>query len=238
MIITANIGRELSKPTEFDVNVPKDYDKVSRKHLTVRWQGADDGKDGILTIEDHDTPNGTFVNNRRYAKKKLEETDVVHLGGKTKDDYQLDVKALFAAFKQAELKQRTDFSEEFKDIKAVAIKYYDEKQKILKLKGWNQRLVMYGVPTIVTTVLGLFVTNNKFYNMLFMVLGFLVGMFVDMAFGKDERGKIEDLKLKYQPKYRCPKCGYRFNLEAHHWKQLEAEGCPNPKGCDAKFGKP
>jgi hypothetical protein len=237
MDLIAHIGRDLPEPTEIDINVPNEFLNVSHQHATISWHGINNGKEGIVVIEDHDTSNGTFVNGRRYAKTKLHEDDVVCLGGNSKDDYHLNLKKLFADFKQAELKERTDFSEEFVELKQVSVSYFKEKQKIMKVKGWTQRLVMYGVPTIVSTGLGFLVTEKSLSRLLFMVLGFVLGIIVDFMFSKDEREKMEDLRLKYQPRYRCPKCGYKYNLETQHWKQLEAEGCSNPKKCDAKFKK-
>jgi DNA-directed RNA polymerase subunit RPC12/RpoP len=43
---------------------------------------------------------------------------------------------------------------------------------------------------------------------------------------------ILDLQLKYQKKYKCPKCGKQYSLDLH-WKKLQADGCPF--GCGARF---
>jgi DNA-binding winged helix-turn-helix (wHTH) protein len=50
---------------------------VSRRHARLRW----DGGSGAVVIEDLDSTNGTFVNERRLdAAAALRDGDVIHLG--------------------------------------------------------------------------------------------------------------------------------------------------------------
>lgn len=236
MDIIVKIGRDLANGTKTDINVSKEYKKVSHLHAVITWHGVKKGREGVVTIEDKDTPNGTFVNGRRYARKKILENDTICLGGDTEEDYQLDLKKLFDDFRKMEMEQRTDFSEEFEELKKVNIEWLNEVKKITKIQGWRQRFVMYAIPTVVSMVLGYFVTTSTVYHIVFAALGFVIGMLIDFLDKRDMSEKRMDLKLKYQARYRCPKCGCQFNLETMHWKQLEADGCLNPK-CGAKFKK-
>lgn len=242
MDLTSTIGRDLLNPSGYDINVSNNYAKVSHSHVTIHWHGINNGKEGVVILEDHDTPNGTFVNGRRYVRVRLNETDKVRLGGDTKNDYQLDLKKLYASFKKAELSNRTDFSEEFE---SVIKKAYDDYTKdVLKIK---KRLSISGkIPQIIA--------NIAAYGISFLIslrwqkvgsLGYVLsGVFSVFTLSqtvrisdKQER-EIAKLQLKYQSKYCCPKCGVHFDFNSKTWAKLDTYGhCLNPK-CDAVFKKP
>ena len=82
MDLIAHIGRDLPKPIEFDINVSNEFLNVSRQHATVHWHGINNGKEGIVVIEDHDTPNGTFVNGQKLKSipLKLRTGDKIKFG--------------------------------------------------------------------------------------------------------------------------------------------------------------
>lgn len=242
MDLIAHIGRDLPEPIEFDINVSNEFLNVSRQHATVHWHGINNGKEGIVVIEDHDTPNGTFVNGRQYARVKLNENDTVRLGGNTKDDYQLDLKKLFDVFKQAELKKRTDFSEEFEN--EVKKAYMDYSQDVLKLK--KKMSVKGQIPKILASVAGYGVSSIiVHYYPAVGSIGFVLStVFMVFAVGpsigssdKQER-KIAKLQLDYQSKYCCPKCGRPYDFSSKTWAKLETYGHCIHSDCDAVFKEP
>ena len=84
MGIKIKIGREVEGSHAFCVS--SKYDKVSRHHANLYW------RDGIATIEDNGSTNGTFVNGNRITKTQIRENDIVWLGGFGPGCYQLDLK--------------------------------------------------------------------------------------------------------------------------------------------------
>jgi DNA-directed RNA polymerase subunit RPC12/RpoP len=72
-----------------------------------------------------------------------------------------------------------------------------------------------------------------------MVGSVLSGLIGALTMGKNTSRQeklsedILDLQLKYQNKYKCPKCGKQYSLDLH-WKKLQADGkCPF--ACGARF---
>ena len=119
MDIEIKIGREVAGAQV--LNVPSTYKKVSRRHASIYWQG------GVVTIEDNESSNGTFVNGKRIAKTKITENDAVWLGGKGEDgSYPLDVMKIFDSCRNIEKQHRTDYSKEFTDIKRAYQEYKQE----------------------------------------------------------------------------------------------------------------
>ena len=225
MEIQIKIGKEETGPKT--ITVPSTCKRVSRHHAKLLW------KDGILTIEDNESTNGTFVNGKRIAKTKVTENDTVWLGGVGGNDhYQVDVKKVFSACRESEEKQRTDYSKEFEDIKQAYIEYKAEESKLKNSQNVKMRVVNF-IPLVVgglCTLLG----GPGFIG---LAVGIVVTLILLSKSSKhDINDQITELQIKYQPRYCCPKCGTKFPLTTH-WRKLEADGkCPNPK-CNAEFVK-
>ena len=227
MEIEIKIWKEESGPNT--ITVPTTCKRVSRHHAKLLW------KDGIVTIEDNESKNGTYVNGKRIAKTKVGENDTVWLGEVGgKECYQLDMKKVFTSCREAEEKARTDYSKEFEDIKQAYIEYKAEETKIRNSQNIQQRIVNY-VPMIIGGVFALIPLG--FMRVIGLVLGITITLVMLSKTSKhDINEEITELQIKYQPRYCCPKCGTKFPFTTH-WKKLEAEGkCTNPK-CDAKFVK-
>ena len=237
MDIEIKIGREVEGAGA--MKVPSTFKRVSRRHATLYWH------DGIVTIEDNESANGTFVNGRRVAKTKVKESDVVWLGGDGEEEcYQLDMKKVFDSCRDAEKKARTDFSEEFEELKNVYIEYQAKVAKLKKEAATKSQLPRF-IPSIIVAVISIIITvalkdyriyAASFGSLLTTVVGFLTaGKSSDVNNNLSEQ--LTDLQIEYQQKYKCPKCGKDFNIATQHWKKLEAGGkCPNSK-CDAMFVK-
>lgn len=159
MDIEIKIGREASGAHA--IQVPSTFDKVSRWHATMRWH------DGIVTIEDHDSTNGTYVNGQRLAKFQtvtITENDIVWLGGLARDNrcYKLDLSQAFTTFPAAQSTpraaypqqnvgvstpnpvlgndQRTDYTKEFARLKKVYINYHKEMSELKKKSNISMQL--------------------------------------------------------------------------------------------------
>ena len=75
------IGRADEKPVDIDLEDQEPPDRVwcSRQHAVVHWDEAQ----GVLTIEDLNSANGTFVNRTRIhpgQKRQLYLGDVIQIG--------------------------------------------------------------------------------------------------------------------------------------------------------------
>lgn len=241
MDIQIKIGREVDGPS--DISVPAKCKKVGRKHATLLWH------DGVVIIEDNESRNGTFVNGKRIAKTKVREDDIVWLGERGEEEgYQLDLKKMYEWFRKMEKNNRTDYSEEFEDIKRAYIAYQsevDELKKKITVKSQLPIRILSFLPALVATVIILL--PNKSPNIITIritvmsVGASITGIINLLMIGKTGNAssrlveETEDLRIKYQPRYCCPKCGMKYPFTTH-WKKLRADGCPNPK-CNAVFMK-
>ena len=75
------IGRADEKPVDIDLEDQEPPDRVwcSRQHAVLHWDDAQ----GILTLEDLNSANGTFVNRARIhpgQKRQLNLNDVIQIG--------------------------------------------------------------------------------------------------------------------------------------------------------------
>lgn len=239
MEIEIKIGREVDGNSV--LLVPSTFKKVSRRHASLHW------KDGVATLEDNESTNGTFVNGKRIAKTKVGENDSVWLGGVNggADCYQLDLKKIFASCREAEGKLRTDYSKEFIKVKQAYIDYQHDVSE-LKKKATQQSQMPKLLASLVPAAIGLIillVSNDMTLRIVSMSIGsVLSGVVGILTMGKSSASneklteEITELQIKYQPHYCCPKCGMKYPFTTH-WKKLEADGkCPNPK-CNARFVK-
>lgn len=237
MDIEIKIGREVESAS--DIDVPAECKRVSRNHAVLRWH------DGSLTIEDSPSSNGTYVNGRRVVKFHLTEGDTVWLGsnGESDECYRLDLKKVFDSCRKAELERRTDFSSEFEDMKQAYQAYHSELAKLNKRSQLPLRVVSF-LPTLVGAVLAVLPGFNPTDRITVIAVGGavtgLINIMMTTRTGDSNSERLAkakaELLIKYQPRYRCPKCGKDFQLSTH-WRKLEADGeCPNPK-CNACFVK-
>ena len=238
MDIEIKIGREVEGAGS--IKVPSTFKRVSRRHASLLWH------DGIVTIEDNESANGTFVNGRRVAKTKIKETDVVWLGGEGEDEcYQLDLKKVFDSCREAEKKARTDYSKEFEELKDVYVEYQAkvaEAKKKTTVKSQLPMRIASFIPTLVRAIIAFIpsVPTSAIIPVM-SVGGVITGLINMFMIGKNSSNdalaeELTDIQIEYQQKYKCPKCGKEIPLTTH-WKKLEAGGkCPNPK-CDAMFVK-
>lgn len=237
MDIEIKIGREVEGSSI--LLVPSEYKKVSRRHASLYW------KDGVMTLEDNESSNGTFVNGKRIAKTKITEGDVVTLGGREgePETYTLDLKKVFDSCIKAENSARTDYSKEFAGIKQAYIDYQQEVSKI-KFETTKKTQMPLKIVSLVPGVAGLalfFIFEDNTIRLAAMLSGTVlstIASFLTMGRNSSANDKmaeeITELQIKYQPRYCCPKCGMKYPFTTH-WKKLEADGkCPNPK-CNARF---
>lgn len=239
MEMEIKIGREVSG--DHILTIPSTCKRVSRRHASLVWH------DGIATIEDNESSNGTFVNGRRIAKTRINENDIVWLGGQGEDgSYQLDLHKVFETCRKAENAQRTDYSQEFESIKQAYIDYKREEAELKKnitVKSQMPLRIISFIPTLIGAIIAILPDadpNNRIIAI--SVGGAITGLINILMISKSsvtgdqlEEAKTE-LQIKYQPRYCCPKCGMKYPFSTP-WRKIEAEGkCLNPK-CNAVFVK-
>ena len=244
MDIDIKIGKEVEGNNI--LIVPSNCKLVSRKHATLSWH------DGVATIEDNESTNGTYVNGKRVAKSKVTENDIVWLGGKGGDEcFQLDMKKIFDSCRNAEKKARTDYTKEFEDLKRVYMDYQAEVAELKKKTTQSSQLpkmLASLIPAVAGLIFFLATLGSDNPQMGNIRIGIMLsgtaisGVVGVLTMGKNNaisekmNEEITEIQIKYQKKYCCPKCGMKYPFTTH-WKKLEAEGkCPNPK-CDAQFVK-
>lgn len=238
MEIEIKIGREVEGGSI--LLVPPTCKKVSRRHASLHWI------DGVMTIEDNESSNGTFVNGKRIAKAKVGESDEVWLGGIGGDNcYRVDLKKVFDSCRKAEEKTKTDYSKEFEGLKQAYKEYQAEVAEVRKKATTTSqmpKLIASFIPTLIGLILMLILKDPTIRILSISIGGVITGLINMLSVGKgnnvNERmaEEITELQIKYQPRYSCPKCGMKYPFTTH-WKKLEADGkCPNPK-CNAKFVK-
>lgn len=220
------IGREVSG--EFDILVPSHYETVSRFHAELKEE------QGQLVLIDYST-NGTFVNQRRIKRKQIQPTDEIYLGHLT-DGFSLNTKKLIQIFQKQEQQTKTDFSEEFLQLKPVYEAYERERDslmKTIKIKSIAPRLII----TILGIVAILLLNISPELKIAFSMGIGLVAMLVSSLFVKDSANKksIENLVIQYNRKYVCPKCQNKLTIQSRSWNMLYEDGkCPYSK-CDATY---
>lgn len=236
MTTSIMIGREATGKGA--IKVPDNCKMVGRNHAKINL----DTDNGTVTIEEIDAKNGTYVNGRRIARSRaLNADDEVWLGEIGPLGYQLDVSRLVKGV-------RTDYSEEFEEVKKVYEEYYAECKRLEDSKRKKTVLprtivsLLFALVALVICVRPqlLFPNATDSEAMTARITVMTVGSAVIAAlnlipFGKKEdlREKMTDLQMQYQDRYRCPRCGAKFNLNTH-WKIVQSNHCPNPK-CNAKY---
>jgi len=226
------IGREVNGT--IDIKVDKKFNLVSRQHAKLVY------KDGSLKIKDLDSANGTFVNGKQVASKKINKEDIVLLGSDLKNKgYQVDITKLIEDVENLILEEKTDFSKEFDSLKTVYKSYKKEIEVIQKssqIKSVKPRLMFslgIGLILLVLTLFGLtdgLGTLQYPIMMIVMLVPTIMG-----AYGKkvDISEDITTIQIKYGKKYCCPKCKKKLQLNKAWRLYKDEETCPYK--CGAKY---
>lgn len=222
MDILIKIGRQVDDPQA--IRVPSTYEFVGREHAFIRWH------DGIVTIEDNHSTNGTFVNGQRVTKANISENDTVWLGGNGTDNrcFKLDLKRLFASFPKSNKTlrndhpqpgvlengggkapmdaQRTDYTKEFVQLKKTYIKYHAELSELKKkstMKMQMPRVLLSMIPAMLGLVI-LIVSKDMTVRIVAMSAGsVLSGLIGTLTMGRSstKQEELAEKTLDLQLKY-------------------------------------
>lgn len=222
MDIKIAIGKDVEGSRVF--RVPETFKWVSRQHAFLYWH------DGVATLEDDNSTNGTFVNGRRITRAQVQENDTVWLGGIGSDDkcYQLDLRPLFASCRKLENAQRmppspqavgvknqspevddtqrTDYTREFEQLKKAYIDYHAELSRLKKNTNMKMQLprVLLSLIPVTLGVIFMFVLGFGTMGFMAMMMGsVLSGVIGTLTMGRatSRQEKLSEDILDLQLEY-------------------------------------
>jgi hypothetical protein len=201
---------------------------VSREHAEILYHDYD-----FVVIKDCDSTNGVYVNDRRVRKKRLTPGDKVVLG-----NYALPAAQIFKKVREQINKHKLDFTEEYKEIYQNMLTFQKRKNKIIDP---SKRLAVSRglMGAVIIGVLIFFpeiIPNDSVRYGLIMSVG-IIATFFNAIFSNNlkKHEKLDKLKLEYEEKLKCPKCGRSYINQTPTYLVGKGE-CLNPK-CDATFRK-
>lgn len=215
-MITIKIG----KAPDNDMVIDEPY--ISRYHAQLTINA-----DGEYYIEDLDSGNGTFVNDRQIHRKKVSIHDKIILGEK----YELSLQNI--------LNSRNNYKEEFDSLKSVYEKYQAEKVRIQSTNQFKTRILQslpFALPGIIGVTLGINGVANKnilYISLLITIIAPVCGVIMGARQSAKTPGQLQALADNFKIRYVCPKCG--TFLGEIPWQSLKNRGkCPN-SSCKATW---
>lgn len=198
---------------------------ISRKHASIEVEGSE------FWLEDLNSTNGVFVNNRKIKKVKVDHKDQIVFGAKA-----LDVPSLFNKISKILRHRKTDFTDEYKEMIILMEEFYGKKSKILDESKWP-KILRIGLSVCLILILFFFpdlIPDANMRYVLIMGIGMvpvLLNVFSENKQKKQE--KMDLLKLEFEDRIKCPKC--RTKLIQFTPVYIKAKGrCINEK-CNAVF---
>ena len=218
--------QEISIGQSEDNDIVIKHDTVSRNHALIH---IDDN--GDFWIKDLNSTNGIYVNNRRVKRYKVDEKDLILLGGK-----QVNSDSFFSRIHKILLHRKTDFTKEYLDILSLLEAYETSKRKISNGNKWPKIIRL--ASSILLILILLFFPNlipdpNMRYVLIVAIgtVPVLLTVFTDNK--QKNQAKADLLKLEYEDRLKCPKC--KTKLIQYSSVYLKAKGsCVNEK-CNATF---
>lgn len=210
----------LGRSTENDIVI--DEPVVGRKHLSIIFKSENE-----MIIEDLDSNNNTYVNELKIRKKTIVPEDKISLG-----PFIIDTRYLFSEIAKKVKESRTDFNDEFKQLKKV---YEDYERKVNDSRSKSQimPLTIRALITIFVMGAAFFIISDPQIRYPVMTGAGLMGGIISIALQRDSKLKdrIDILTAELEIVYKCPKCGK--SLISRRWQHWAAKKeCEN---CGAKW---
>jgi len=200
-------------------------ESISSFHLEVDFIDYDQ-----YFIRDLNSTNGTFVNERRISKIQLVPSDRFRLG-----TFEVETQVFFEKVNHLVKKNKTDFRQEYIQLLNLFDQYQSRKNKILK-PSLGSMLIRIIPGFVIILLLILFpnvIPANARYPLMTGIglLAVIANFFGNSQIKKSE--KLDLLKLEFEEKLVCPKCGYKMiNQNITYWRGKSK--CINEK-CDAIY---
>ncbi len=204
-------------------NYSIDNNTVSGHHAALHFTA--DFKS--FTLKDLNSSNGTKVDGQTILSKKINKQSRIEFGTEL-----VDVLDLFVQLENYILKNRTDFTAEFHQLKEIELKYNKQKQNVNKYFKLRSAFVKGSI----TIGLMVIVYNNAYVKSiegirmyLMLGIGTIGGIISTVSISeKNVKGKLEDLYIDYSGKFHCPKC--EFDMTSKSWRFWKSKKkCPKCK---------
>lgn len=177
-----------------------------------------------FTLKDLNSTNGTKVNGQSIVSKKIKPGNNFEFGLQT-----VNSNELFTKLKAFILKNRTDFSNEFNQLKDIEATYQKKKHnvnKYYKIKTSLVRLLITGGLLAIISQLKVLdsIENGRMYLMI--GVGAIGGILSTISISDRKiKQKLEDLYISYSEDFNCPKCN--FDMTSKSWKFWKSKKkCP------------
>lgn len=185
--------------------VPEQYQYVGREHAKIYR-----APDGVLYIEDLNSTNGTYVNNRKVKRSPINLSDRITLGGKSDLGYHLPLDKVIAMLPLSD----EDFNFQFNKLKYIW-NYHQEYIRETNLKkqkiGTRRMLPMMigGVFAAFAPIAQIFMdtTAGAIISAIIAICG-IIGYFIMGSIITDKMREL-DIEIaneneKFQLEYVCP----------------------------------
>ena len=199
-------------------DAPACPDGVSREHVLISVSD-----EGIITLENLNIENDTFVNGFGVEKKRISLSDRIELG---RQRYLLSWDILKPLIPQ------------FADIRHLRQVYDDYEAEKLRQEISERRFGVVrsatGLITMAAIMLSIFAGRNTLYIVLYALAGAIsLGLFL-MAFRAASQApkKRMQLQKEAEEKFCCPQCHKPLTLQKYN--QIQTKRCPH---CQAYFIK-
>jgi len=193
-----------------DCDIVFDDPTISKMHAVINMEYYDD-----LSIEDRESKNGTFINDRKIKKAKLKETDDLRLG-----EFRVDMRRLLDRIFDKFRDSKVDFAREYEEM-LINFKEYQKEKDRLSNPPKAALYIRLGAALSVAVVLIFYpklIPNEKIRYGMMMSVGIvsILGSLMGPTVAKRNE-LLDNLRLKYEDVLVCPKCktklisnGYTF----------------------------
>lgn len=178
-----------------------------------------------FVLKDNNSTNGTFVNNNEIVSKNIAKDSAIVLG-----TYHINTSVLFKKLAHFIHENRTDFSQEFAQLKALETQYKKKKNNLKRDYQLKSILLRFAITASVLA--GLYFTNLVDLDLLSKIGFILFGVVGAFTFFTPINKKVDHLNdelfVKYVQDFVCPKC--RKELAQRSFNYWKAKGnCPSCK---------
>lgn len=209
--LTISVGRDQSN------NITCNHDSVSKFHADIIMYDQNN-----FEIIDKSSSNGSYVNNRKIIRSSFQEDDDLRLG-----DYNLNVQLFVSKLRVLYNKNKTDFTEEFKELMIVFEEFQTKKNNLLK-RPLKPLIIRIGLGLAVIPIIFLVDLDPNHRYAIIIAVGLLTTLGSYLAPSSVKKSEaFAKIKLEYEDKLVCPRpdCGNQMLKEnLTYWKGKK--NCP------------
>ena len=217
------MSRRITLGSRADNDFSYQSPSVSGYHAVLKIEN------NVVIIEDLNSTNGTYINDKPVKEAILKAHDKLELGV-----FEVPVDELFKTINSLELQDKKEFSQEYNIMLSNFKIYRKKKIAISTPPKWPIILRIALTILLITVWLMTDTIPRQYLFILTLLIGLtavLPSLFMGSATLRNER--LDDLKNEYESMLSCPKCKTSMiNNSLSNWETRER--CPNEK-CDVIF---